>query len=136
MAFSSGQGGAAEGPRPLDKDTPVGQSVFHGGCSVTPGAPRQWTYLEIERDPGGTRVAAARPPGETTRETAASVRADCVLAGPGHFAMAKMARAISRSLRRGFELTIFASLDVGRGGAPPGRTGAALTGSRSTLCVL
>jgi hypothetical protein len=40
-----------------------------------------------------------------TRETAASVRADCALTLPGHFAMAKMARAIRCSLRRGFALS-------------------------------
>jgi hypothetical protein len=41
---------------------------------------------------------------EVTLETAASVRADCELPQPRHFAMAKMARAILRSLRRGFGL--------------------------------
>jgi hypothetical protein len=41
---------------------------------------------------------------EVTLETAASVRADCVLAPPRRSAMAETARAILRSLRRGFEL--------------------------------
>jgi hypothetical protein len=43
---------------------------------------------------------------EVTLETAAFVRADCELPPPRHSAMAEMARAILRSLRRGFALAL------------------------------